>query len=274
MKKLMLPRIMSLMVLYSFTGQINAEMESLLLRSLPPSCVTCPVGVAHFCGLCVTGPAIVQDLIVQNSITLCSGVTCPCSYNGEISWNTDETHYNVKQYIGPIAPTPFQPYHNNGFFDTFTGWPVPHSLTGPESTPLTITAEFQIPADLDPSVTPIITLHWFNPRATFNMCTGNYINWQITADFFVNLAPINSFVQFPKYVLTTGDILVTYYPGPQPDGSVQQQVSIPLTGPALVPGAYGQISVTRVAPTGAGHVESSCTTLLTVIAFDYHKLPV
>lgn len=270
MKKLTSITMMSLLILCSFAGQLGAQMQSLPPRAVSPLCVTCPTGSAKFCNLCVNGPAVIKDLVVQNSITFCSGVGCPCNFNGEISWNTDETHYNVKQHIVPVVPTPFQPYFNNRIYDTFTGWPVPRTPTI-EQLPLVITAEFQVPLDLDPSVTPVITLHWFNQSATFLQCVGNYVNWQVTADFFTNLSPINAPVEFPKYTLTTGDILLTYYTGSQPAGYVQQQVSVPLTGQALVPGAYAQISATRIAPTGAGHVESSCASLLTLIVFQYRK---
>ncbi len=243
-------------------------------------CAPCVTGSAQFCNICVSNAAVIKDLVVQNSLTVCSGATgpfpCNCIFDGEISWNTDESHFNIKQQTGPISPTPFQPYSPNpasfsgAYFATFTGWPIPPSTV---EIPLVITVEFQVPRDLDPAVTPTITLHWFNPSATFEpICTGNYINWQVFADFFTNLAPINNPFQVPKYMLTTGDILLTYYTGPEPAGFVQQQITIPLTGPALVPGAYAQITAARIAPTGAGHVESSCNTLLTLITFQYQKV--
>lgn len=304
MKKSILLFGLYIIILMNLAGQINAEeMQNLPedeMRALP-LCVTCPIGSAKFCSLCVTGAVVVGSLTIQDSITLCPGVTAPCCpgitgatgatgatgpqgptgptgiYTDAISWNTDETHYNVKNFqaatSGPtgITPQPFQPYFNGitGFRDTITGWPMtPAGETG--TTPIVITAEFEVPEDLDPSVTPTVTLHWFNTTATGGNCTGSYINWQLTADYFSNLDLVPLSTGVPKYVLSSGDTLVDYSPGFT--NLVQQQIDIPLTGPALVPGAYGQISATRVAPTGPGHTESNCDSYLTLMAFKYRKL--
>lgn len=199
------------------------------------------------------------------------GCCCPKSRSdGEISWNPDEMHYNLKQQSGPIVPALFQPYLANGYFDVVSGWVMP-SPVFTQVPPFVVTMEFQVPHDLDPSVTPTIVLHWFNRSQIFEECTGNYLKWQVTADFFTNSAQINGPLATPKYVLSTGDVLLTYFPTANPEGLVQQQIAVPVTGQALVPGAYAQISVQRIAPTGAGHVQSNCDVFLSVVAFQYRK---
>ncbi len=263
----------SLFLASAFTG-LNAEIHIRAgsdTRALPPLCATCPTGAATFCNLCVTGTGVIGSLTIQNSLTLCPGVTAPCgcTFNDSLSFNTDSTHYNVKDFDdNPQIPLPFQPYFNGvtGYRDTITGWQMPPT-SDVEATPLVITAEFEVPADLDPSVTPVVTLHWFNPNPVPLDCGGTFVNWQVTADYFSNLAVVPTPPGVPKYILSTGNIPVTYATG---TNLVQQQVNIPLTGLPLVPGAYGQISVTRIAPTSG--VESSCRLYLTVIALKYRKL--
>ena len=282
MKKLIILQVISLASLSNFTQIGAVEMQSLPeTRAVPVLCTTCPTGSARFCDLCVTGAVVVGSLTVQNSFTLCPGVTgpCQCIYDDSISFNTDETHYNIKNFMaatsGPtgVSPQPFQPYFNGetGYRDTITGWPMtPFGQTG--ITPITITAEFEVPEDLDPSVTPTVTLHWFNPNASpeGGNCTGSYVNWQLTADYFDNLATVPLSTGTPKYILSSGDQPLTY--APTPANLTQQQVDIPLTGPALVPGAYGQITATRILPTVPGHVDSTCKLYLALMVLKYRKL--
>jgi hypothetical protein len=223
-------------------------------------------------GLTITGPTGATGVsgITGPTGPCCTGITGPTGiFTDSLSFNTDSSHYNIKDNPSGVLPFPFQPYFNgtSGPRDTFTGWPiVPGSSTGPN---LTITAEFEVPADLDPSVTPVVTLHWFNfPSAVSPFtCTGSLVNWQVTADYFGNLSGVSGAAgPGPKYLEMTGDIPIVF----ATDFSfVQQQVDVPLIGPAFVPKAYGQISATRIPTTGP---ESECLSLLSVMAFKYRKL--
>jgi hypothetical protein len=198
---------------------------------------------------------------------------CPRTrFDGEISWNPDEMHYNIKQQTGPIVPALFQPYLSNGYFDVVSGW-VMQPTTNTDFPPFAVTMEFQVPHDIDPSVTPIIVLHWFNqsqnlPDSEFT-CTGNYLNWQVTSDYFPNLAQVNGPTATPKYILKTGDVLLTFPVSSNAQVLVQQQIAVPLTGQPLVPGSYAQITVKRIATTA--HAETTCPVYLSVVAFQYRK---
>lgn len=279
------------MILMSCYGNLVAEMESLPAENRAvPFCTTCPTGAAQFCNLCVPGNAVVGDLTVQGTLTLCnsSGQTgCQCVYDGSISWNTQETNYNQKNYQGitvfctGCAPDSFLipfdektlqfirfPYSTSDA--VISGWVITPSFS--TGSLLTVSTEFEVPKDLDPSVPPIVTLHWFNPSndPTFSTCTGPLINWEITADYFANGDAVDQGMGIPKYQQETGDIVVLYATGVQ---FRQQQTNILLaTGPAFVPGAYGLISATRVAPSATGS-ESDCPSYLTVIGFSYRKTP-
>ncbi len=247
MKNLSVKHILFLMLLYSGIAL--------------PSCVTCPTGAAKFCSLCVTGPVVVGDLTVQGTFTVCSGPTgCECIYDGYLSWNDQETNYNQKSF--PDGSTPFIQY-GGGNNAIFSGWVIVPSFSGPN---LTITAEFEVPNDLDPSVPPTVTLHWFNFPNDYD-CTGNYVNWEIVAN---TLGNGGSFGPTPQYDVTTGDILLITTGGAN---FVQQQASVVLaTGPGFVPGGYGQISTTRVS-TATGNAEYDCDSLLSVIGLQYRKTP-
>ncbi len=279
MKKLIILQVICVAALSSL-GQIGAaEMQSLPEASTR-DCLACPATSAKFCALCVSGPTILGNVSIQN-LTVCSGISgpCACTYTDSLSFNTDSTHYNIKNFqaatSGPtgISPQPFQPYYNGlvGYRDTITGWPMTNvAATG--ITPIAITAEFEVPEDLDPSVTPTVTLHWFNPNPSpvAADCTGSYVNWQLTADYFDDLAVVPLSTGTPKFILDSGDQLLSY--GPTPANLTQQQVDIPLTGPILTPGAYAQMTATRVLPSGAGHTDSTCALYLTLMVFKYRKL--
>lgn len=278
MKKIINLKALSLSLLFVFAGYTKAaanQASNEPLRALP-LCAQCPSGAAKFCSLCVTGPVVVGDLTVQGTLTLChpTGPTgCQCVYDGFLSWNDQETNYNQKNFPGTNCSgcfIPFDPKSIQVFIPTpglggnaiFSGWNILPSNSGPN---LTITAEFEVPNDLDPSVPPVVTLHWFN-FVSDPSCTGNFVNWEITAN---TLGDRQSFGSIPQYDVTTGDILLTT----SSTGLVQQQASVVLaTGPGFAPGGYGQISTTRVATTGAD-LEYNCASLLSVIGLKYRKLP-
>jgi len=238
-------------------GNLVAEMESLPTENRAvPFCTTCPTGAAQFCNLCVLGNAVVGDLTVQNSITLCNGMTMPCNccYDGEISINADSMH--AQDGSGSLAPTPFQPYLGlPGFPNTINGWRIePSTVT---SGPDTITAQFGIPKDFDASVVPVVTLHFF-----YQIVTGSAsaVNFQVQADFVGNLA----FVRNPQsFTGTTGDQTVI------DEINIHQQVDIPLTGATITPGNFAQISVTRIAT--VEEVETRSPVFLMVVTFTYRK---
>lgn len=277
-KRVTMKRIMMLMsglALITSLSQIQGqEMPKDPQTRALPFCSACPTGAARFCSLCVTGPVVVGDLTVQGTLTLCNatGPTgCLCSYDGELSFNAAETTYNAKEF-GFISP-PGLPqdniqsvlFANNTTNAVVTAWNIPPSFTAPN---LTVTAEFQIPEDYDPTVPPQVTLHWLNLNQQDALCLGNLVNWQVTSDFFANGDEIGS--TGPLYEVETGDTVVLY----AITGAFRmQEASVFLaTGPALIPGAYGQVSTTRVAPSATG-AESDCYSYLTVIDFKYHKLP-
>lgn len=283
MKKITILQVIGFMTLANLCQMQGIQMQSLpASRSVPPLCVTCPAGAAKFCSLCVTGPVVVGDLTVQGSLTLCPGVTgptglCACVYDGYLSWNSQETNYNQKNYPDsfceacPDITIPFniRSIQTFGIIPglggnaIFSGWNIVPSDSGPN---LTITAEFEVPGDLDPSVPPIVTLHWFNESILQQSCTASgFVNWEVTAN---SLGNGESFGVVTEYDVTTGDIaLITGA------SNVQQQASVVLaTGPGFTPGGYAQISTTRVATTGA-NLESTCTSILSLIGFKYRKTP-
>ena len=252
------------------TGTAGATGETGATGAIGLTGATGATGVTGVTG--ATGPT---GAVGVTGATGPTGV-CECVYDGSISWNTNETHYNAKDFaLTPITPALIQPYYNGvtGVRDTIMAWPVKRETVDPEEPTnifpnVVITAEFEIPNDLDSSVTPVATLHWMNSQQATG-CGGDYVNWQITADFLDNG---DSFSQLtgPKILVTTGDVLLVYATG---TNLRQQQVAIPLTGPAFVPGAYGQISATLVPTTVTGNVNYDCDTLLSVIGFRYRKTP-
>lgn len=263
-------KALGLIILVS--GYLYADMQSLPEENRAvPFCTTCPTGAVQFCNLCVPGEVVVGDLTVQGTLTLCNGSSgptgCACVYDGSLSWNTQETNFNRKDW-GFTGAENLQTtnYVYAGTNTVISGWSMPPaSSTGPN---LTISAEFEIPKDLDPSVAPVVTLHWFNPPfdPVFSPCAGNLINWEVVAGFFVNDQPVD--FSPPPYQVQTGDIVVNYGTG---FNLRQQQVDVVLaTGPAFVPGAYGVISATRVPPS-IPEAESDCFNYLSVIGLTYRK---
>lgn len=188
---------------------------------------------------------------------------------GTISWNTQETTFNLKDwgFTGPQYLQTFNYVYSNTN-SVLTAWAMPPaSSTGPN---LTISADFEIPDDLDPSVPPVVTLHWFNPGydPDFSPCTGTLINWEVVAGWFANDQQVDPSLTAP-YQQQTGDITVHYGTGVY---LRQQQASVTLaTGPSFVPGAYGIVSATRVLPSNTG-AESNCYNYLSVISFKYRKV--
>ena len=278
------------------------------LYTITRACPACPSGVAAFCSVCINEVAYINNLIVRESLTLCSGVagfitgptgptgtigitgatgatgpTGPIGlpalvcYNDSVMWGPwDMSAQNTTGV--PITPTAFQPYTGVGSPITLDGWPICASGVFGGACPASnqfVTVQFEIPRDLDTTVTPTLNIHFFSQPASES--TG-CVRFEILADFLADTQALPLGTAVPSYILDTQSVPIIVG-APAPFGSIRaHQISVPLTGvtlnPGFVPGNYAQITLTRIAPTpppDACALDYDLPVYISVLSLDYRK---
>lgn len=216
-------------------------------------CPPCPTNSAQFCNVCAN-TGVIGDLVVQNSLTLCPGVTLPIEvcYNDEIQVNaygmTSSTDSGIEFFLnGPAF---------------VVGWPIAASDNEPE----TITTQFAVPFDIDTvTIDPTITLHFVivNSSAELLSRAPDSVNFQVEVTFAGNGDNLETLT---PVIFDTGDILVDSIT----TGTFHYQVDIPVVGATINPGNFAYVAVTRIAPTE--DTEYPFNASLVELVFSYRKL--
>ena len=225
-------------------------------------CATCPTPSAQFCSVCAdTG--IIQNLVVSNLLTICSGVTgigCFCCYNDSLTWGPDEMH--PRDGAAPAIPTTFQPYSSAPI--TYNGWEFCSPLdTG--CPPNFVTAQFEVPADLDPSIIPSVTIHFFYPGG---VGVGSWVRFHVDVELLADAEDVNAVV--PLYSIDTANKEI-FVPDP-PTVIRHYQITVPLTGitSVLQAGIFGAITISRIPNTEEPEGEA-LSVYLSALSFNYRK---
>ena len=272
--------------------------ESNLLVLNRAVCPLCPAaGAAPFCTLCVTDVAYIRNLVVQESLSLCSGIAgfptgpmgatgatgtagitgatgstgpigatgLPACYNDSLIWGPWEM--SVQQDIDdpvPVIPTPFRPYASGPI--TLDGWNicVPEDpCVGLEEAYVTV--QFEIPRDLDMTIEPTLHIHFFSVETGQPGC----VRFEVQGDFLANSEAIPSGTAMPPYTIPSAPVPIV---GGALGNLRHYEVTVPLTGITAFfsLGNYAQITVTRIDNTPPPCPEYPIV-YVTVLSLEYRK---
>lgn len=222
--------------------------EGPLSRSV---CPPCPTNSAQFCNVCAN-TGVIGNLVVQNSLTLCPGVILPI----DICFN-DEIQVNA--YGMTPSDEVFMEYFLIG--PTFVaGWPIAPSNDGPQ----TVTTQFAVPFDIDPSTDPVITLHFVIENTSSILSRApDSVNFQLEITFAGNGDQLEELV---PVTFDTGDLVVDS----GTLGAFHYQVDVPVVGATFTPGNFAYVAVTRIPPTE--DQEYGFDASLVELVFSYRKL--
>lgn len=216
------------------------------------SCPPCPTNSAQYCNVCA-GTGRFDNLIVQNSVTLCPGVTLPCfcCYVDEIQVNAQGMQSSdIEQSVSRFTVAPGT---------VVTGWAIAQSGSQPE----TITAQFAVPQDYNPAIGFTLVLHYLidNAPAILHRSPDS-VNFEVGITFAGNGDNLTTLV---PTVETTGDQAVA-----TTTGTFHYQVSIPVNNVTVTPGNFAYVTVTRIATTD--DTEYADDAYLAEVAFYYQKV--
>ncbi|GMU19090.1 MAG: hypothetical protein AMXMBFR12_02820 [Candidatus Babeliales bacterium] len=214
-------------------------------------CPPCPTNSAQFCNVCAdTG--VIGNLVVQNSLTLCPGVTLPI----EVCF-MDEIQVNAYGMTSS-ADSGIDFFLNGPTF--VAGWPIVPSFDEPE----TITTQFAVPFDIDTNFDPTITLHFVivNSSALLLSRAPDSVNFQVEVTFAGDGADLETLI---PVTFDTGDLVVDSIN----PGTFHYQVDIPVVGATFDPGNFAYVAVTRIATTEDS--EYSFDASLVELVFSYRK---
>lgn len=262
-----LPKIFAVLALlivpqiFSLIGSQSPSVDPLeATRALCVSCSEIVPLAAKVCNLCVGDIALIPNLVVTDSITFCSGATgfpVAC-FDDVLTWGPSEMLPSISSGLG--APTAFTPYAN---LVTLQGW----TLCDPTETacpPAFMTVQFEVPQDIDPSVTPVVGIHFFLSGAD-----ASWVRFLVQADFLGDGQDI-PVLTLPPVLVESEDKQVF---GPAISLLRQYQVFVPLleAGPLLTGGNFGQITISRI-PNTTDPGDEADDIYLSAISFTYRKL--
>lgn len=279
------------------------DLDGFCLANMTTRACVCPTGTIAYCNLCAAN-ATVNNLIVQSSLLLCSGILtgtgptgstgatgatgspgsnitgatggsgpvgpigaigatggigltgiCDCCLNDEVQWGP----FAIAGQTGPNSfLASVAPYEGNSSI-YLHGWQIcsPTDFACGLGASY-VTAEFAVPSDFDATVTPVVDVYFFLEAGT-----ASNVNFELYAEF---LGEGGITAATPPVDIVTGDITVTE-PAAHPVIRFWN-TSIPLTGAAIAPQDYGQITITRTSAT----TDEAPAIFLSVIVFRYHKL--
>ena len=286
---------------------LEDDNNSLLLlnRSV---CPACPKDTQTFCTLCVDEVAYIRNLVVQESLLFCSGVSgvagptgatgiqgfpgitgatglvgptgltgisLAACYNDSLIWGPWEMSRQQSVAVPtPVIPTPFRPYTNVPI--TLDGWAIcrplsPNCLGDGETEETYVTVQFEIPLDLDTAVEPTLHMHFFVVGISEAVGCARF---EVQADFLANTEAIAIGTLMPPYIIETPDIAV---PSGPVDSLIHFEVPVLLedilTESDFLPGNYAQITVKRIPQQTCGgpFPEYSAPIFLTVLSMEYRK---
>jgi hypothetical protein len=190
-----------------------------------------------------------------------TGVTTQ-SFDGEISFGPQAIHPAYQLFFTLISVVCFQPYIASQ--DALCGWPMIVPGFGTQNF---FTAQFEVPDDFDPTVTPEIDFHYLTsyPSTTPFPAPG-VVNFSVEADFIGDNQENGN---APQFSTVTGDI-ATQLPSAPPK-ILHKRVTVPLTGVTAAGRDLGQITVSRI-PVVDTPNEYLDFVYLSAISFRYRKL--